>query len=167
MAPLNFEAKVDKVGPLAIILLPKSESQKLPSRGMTLVQGTINGKNFKTPLEPDGKGSHWLKVDKALVGTKVKVDIEPTKDWPEPEVPKDLLKALTEDIAANELWHDITPMARWDWIRWVGSTKNPETRNKHVEVACSKLKAGIRRPCCFNRAACTDQSVSKNGILMS
>lgn len=30
----------------------------------------------------------------------------------------------------------------------------------------AKLKAGTRRPCCFNRNLCTEPDVSKNGILI-
>lgn len=33
---------------------------------MTTVDGTLNGQPFQATLEPDGKGSHWLKVDVAL-----------------------------------------------------------------------------------------------------
>jgi uncharacterized protein YdeI (YjbR/CyaY-like superfamily) len=81
-------------------------------------------------------------------------------------VPADLNKALASDKQANALWVKITPMARWDWLRWIRSTKNPETRRRRVEVALSKLKADNRRPCCFNRNQCTEPEVSKSGVLI-
>lgn len=173
MAVIKFKAKLFKLGEQSILLLPKSASDKLPSRGQTMVVGTINSFNFQYPLEPDGRGSHWLKVDKSMlkniaadVGDTVTVAIEPSKEWPEPEIPADLAKALANDKAANKLWIDITPMARWDWIRWIRATNNPATRQKHVEVALSKLKHGSRRPCCFNRTICTDMALSKGGMLL-
>jgi hypothetical protein len=46
------------------LLLPKAASGKLPSRSMTSVEGTLDGAAFQATLEPDGKGSHWLKVDR-------------------------------------------------------------------------------------------------------
>jgi hypothetical protein len=173
MTTIRFEAKLIKIDEWTLLRLPKSESAKLPSRGMVMVAGTMNKFHFQTPLESDGKGSHWFKVDKAMlntikadVGDTVRLDIEPLKDWPEPKVPEDLLKALKSSQEVYALWKDVTPMARWDWIRWIGATKNPATRKKRIEVELSKLKKGQRRPCCFNRNMCCDPDVSKNGVLV-
>ena len=86
---------------------------------MTLVEGNINGFRSKIVLEPDGKGSHWFRVDSGLrqaagidAGNTVTMAVEPSKEWLEPEVPVDLKKALTSDRQANALWVKITPMAR-------------------------------------------------------
>ncbi len=138
-----------------------------------MVEGTINGFRFQAALEPDGKGSHWFKVDKAMsdaahaaAGDTAMLAIKSVKEWPEPKVPADLKTTLAAAPQAQTLWMDITPMARWDWIRWIGSTKNPETRKKRIEVTFSKFKAGKRRPCCFNRTVCTVPDVSNNGVLL-
>jgi len=138
-----------------------------------MVEGTINGFRFQTALEPDGKGSHWFRFNKTMheatgadAGDTVTLAIEPTKEWPEPKVPADLKNALAAAPKAHALWMDTTPNARWDWIRWIGSTKQPETRKRRIEVACSKLKAGERRPCCFNRNLCCEPYVSNNGVLI-
>jgi hypothetical protein len=173
MSTINFEAKLSKIGSWTIALLPKNESVKLPSRGLVMVQGTINGLQFQRELEPDGKGSHFLQLNKAMLdgthaklGDTVKLEMEPSKQWPEPKVPEDLQLALKANPTAHATWVDITPMARWDWIRWIQSTKNPETRKIRIEKTFSKFKSGIRRPCCFNRSACTIPDVSHNGILL-
>ena len=173
MSIIHFETSPVKIGDWTILRLPENESAKLPSRGMTLVEGTINGFHSKIVLEPDGMGSHWFKIESDLrkaagikTGDKVKMAVEPSKDWPEPDVPADLKKALVADPQAYDLWTDITPMARWDWLRWIRSTNNQETRKRRIEVALSKLKADKRRPCCFNRNLCTEPEVSKNGILI-
>jgi hypothetical protein len=163
MSTIRFEAKLFKIGSWTLLRLPQSASARLPSRGMTVVSGTINDFCFQAALEPDGKGSHWFKVDKTMLdaaaaaaGSTVTLAIEPTHEWPEPEVPEDLKTALAADPQAHTLWVDITPNARWDWIRWIRATKQPETRRRRIEVACSKLKDGERRPCCFNRNLCTE-----------
>lgn len=173
MNPIHFEATVSNIDSLVILQLPRTASARLPSRGMTMVEGTINETPFQAPLEPDGKGSHWFKLDKSLlkslavgVGDTVKLAIAPSKLWPEPEVPADLKKVLHADPEILASWVDITPNARWDWIRWISATKNPETRKRRIEVTCSKFKAGKRRPCCFDRTRCTDPYVSNNGILL-
>lgn len=173
MSIIRFEATPLKIGDWTILRLPSSASVKLPSRGMALVEGTINGFHSRIVLEPDGKGSHWFKVDPVLreaagidASGVVTMALEPSKEWPEPEVPSDLKRALASDPQANALWMEITPMARWDWLRWIRSTSNLETRSRRIKVALSKLKADKRRPCCFNRNLCAEPEVSKNGVLI-
>jgi hypothetical protein len=141
------------------LVLPASASAKLPTRSMTTVDGTLNGEAFQATLEPDGQGSHWLKVTKALreaadaeVGDTVTLEISPVEKEPEPKVPADLRKALADNPAAKATWSDITPVARRDWIAWITSGKKAETRGKRVSVAIDKLASGSRRACCFDRS---------------
>ena len=90
-----------------------------------------------------------------------------TKDWPEPSVPPDLAIALdSAPEKIQDLWRDITPMARWEWVRWVNATKNPDTRARRVDVSISKMHNGKRRPCCFDLSSCTDPDLSKSGRLL-
>jgi uncharacterized protein YdeI (YjbR/CyaY-like superfamily) len=101
------------------------------------------------------------------VGDTATLEIESTKDWPEPIVPQDLAEALAAaPQTIQDLWKAITPMARWEWVRWVNATNNPDTRKRRVEVSIAKMSSGKRRPCCFNLAGCTDPDLSKNGRLL-
>lgn len=173
MASIKFKAQLVVVGSQKLIVLPSEASAQLPSRGMALISGTINGAVFKSPVEPNGKGSHWLKIDDVLLktikankGDTLIVDVESSKDWPEPELPADLQSALQNDTQAHDKWASITPMARWDWIRWINATAQSDTRLHRIEVGLSKLKHGESRPCCFNRTVCTDPSVCRMGMLL-
>lgn len=173
MPMIHFEAKLFKLGSWTLISLPKSASAKLPSRGMAMVEGMVNGFPFQAALEPDGKGSHWFQIDQTLceaigadAGDTVTLSMQPIKEWPEPKVPADLENALAAFSQARDVWIDITPMARWDWIRWINSTKQPETRKRRIESACAMLMDGKRRPCCFNRNLCTEPYVSHKGVLL-
>ena len=124
---------------------------------------------------PTVSRGHWIRVDRSLqrtaglkAGDTATVAIEPTKDWPEPDVPRDLQAAL--DAAPQKikrLWQEITPMARWEWVRWVNATRIPATRERRVEVTISKMDSGKRRPCCFDLSSCTDPDLSKNGKLVA
>jgi hypothetical protein len=170
---IRFDATLYTIDERTILRLPEKASKKLPSRGQVAVKGTINGHEFQTVLEPDGNFGHWMRIDAKLQGTAslsagdtATLEIESLKDWPEPNVPQDLETALvTAPRKIQDLWKGITPMARWEWVRWVNATPNPDTRKRRVEVSISKMKSGKRRPCCFNLAACTDPNLSKNGRL--
>lgn len=104
------------------LTLPKEASMKLPSRGQVTVEGTFHGVAFQATLEPDGKGGHWLKVDRKLreaagaaARDVVTLEIAPVAAEPEPEVPADLGKALAAaPPRAREVWSHITPAARRD-----------------------------------------------------
>jgi Bacteriocin-protection, YdeI or OmpD-Associated/Domain of unknown function (DUF1905) len=167
-AKLLQPAETEKPGSWTFLILPKAASSKLPSRGMTAIEGTINGFPFQAVLEPDGQKSHWLKVVRKLsenadadAGDIVTLEIAPAAKEPEPDVPLDLRKALTAAAPkARALWSDITPIARRDWIHWITSAKQPETRTRRVKNACSMLAAGKRRPCCFDRSGFYDKSLS-------
>ena len=167
-AKLLRPAETEKGDSWIFLILPKNASAKLPSRGMTAIEGTINSFPFRAVLEPDGKKSHWLKVDRKLgksagaeAGDTVTLEIAPASEEPEPEVPADVRKALAAaDSKARKLWSDITPIARRDWIHWIISAKQEETRVRRIKNACSMLAAGKRRPCCFDRSGFYSNSMS-------
>jgi hypothetical protein len=171
---IRFDATLTTIDPSTVLRLPDTASKQLPSRGQVAVHGTINDVEFVTVLEPDGNRGHWMRVDDTLqqaagisAGDTATLDIEVTQDWPEPALPQDLATALAvAPQKIQDLWDEITPMARWEWVRWVNATKNPDTRERRVEVSISKMESGKRRPCCFNLSACTDPDLSKNGRLL-
>ena len=74
----------------------------------------------------------------------------PAGEEPEARVPTDLRKDLTAAPMAKAQWSDLTPIARRDFISWIDSAKQPETRRRRIEKACSMLAAGKRRPCCYS-----------------
>ncbi len=174
VSALHFTATVlaSPTGRL-IVRLPGPVSQQLPSRGQVAVDATLNDHTFETVLEPDGEFGHFVNVGGVKSGVAVlapghtaSIELVPRRDWPEPEVPDDLLRAVTSARAeVRELWQAITPMARWEWVRWVNETKNPDTRQRRIDVSVSKLASGKRRPCCFNLASCTDPELARSGKL--
>ncbi len=160
---IRFEAEVCAIGGTVLVRLTDRASSALPSRGQVAVHATLDGHPFDTVVEPDGRKGHWVRLDPGIrrttgiaPGDKARLTLEVAAEWPEPEVPDDLAGALGSAPARiREVWEDITPMARWDWIRWIGATRNPQTRQRRVDVAIDKLTAGKRRPCCFDRKQCT------------
>src|SRR5437762_1953055 len=116
----------------------------------------MGGFPFRAALEPTGEGSHGLIISEALrtaacveLGDTVTVEIIRVDEEPEVRAPVDLLMALDAAPPARTLWLEITPMARPDWIRWVNSGKQEETRARRIENGMDMLAHGKRRPCCF------------------
>lgn len=170
---IRFAVEATTVDDVCIVLLPPSASKQLPSRGQVAVHATANGYAFDAVVEPDGRRGHWLRLDDQLqraahvkLGDRAELTLEVVAEWPEPDVPDDLAAALAQapaDIRA--VWDDITPQARWEWVRWVQATRNAATRQRRVEVSLSKMDHGKRRPCCFDLASCTDPDLARSGKL--
>ena len=147
---VRFEATLYTIDGSTIVRLPEKASNQLPSRGQVAVQATINGHACQTVAEPDGESGHWVRIDAKQqraaaprAGDTAQVELVPLEDWPEPTVPRDLQAALAAaPDKIQELWKDITPMARWEWVRWVNATRNPGTRQRRVEVSISKMQSG-------------------------
>ena len=163
-APIRFTATLQrpatpKNATWRFLRLPKAASAKLPSRGMVSVTGTLGGHDFNATLEPDGEDGHWLKVPRALhetagvdAGEHVAVMVRAVDKEPEPRVPADLRAALDAIPAAKAQWSAITPVARRDFVQWVTTARQAETRARRIRNGCDMLAAGKRRVCCFDRS---------------
>lgn len=65
------------------------------------------------------------------------------------ELPDDLEEALAGNTVALEAWHDITPLARNEFICWVDDAKREATRERRIRRTQEELEEGQRRPCCW------------------
>jgi Bacteriocin-protection, YdeI or OmpD-Associated/Domain of unknown function (DUF1905) len=153
--------------PWAFIVLPKSVSATLPRRGRTTVEGAVNGYRFRATLEPDGRLSHWLRIDHdllvaagAAIGEMAAFEIMPVAQEPEPEVPSDMSEALAASPESRAVWDETTTIARVDWIHWVVSAKQPKTRAQRIRDACDMLASGKRRVCCFDPSGYYSKALS-------
>ncbi len=71
-------------------------------------------------------------------------------------LPADFQKAIVATPKARAVWDTITPLAKNEWICWVISGKQAETRTIRIKKAISKMSSGMRRPCCW--AGCIHRS---------
>ncbi|MFT4201744.1 YdeI/OmpD-associated family protein [Gordonia sp. (in: high G+C Gram-positive bacteria)] len=167
--PVEFTGRVSAIGERLVVRLPAEASAALPSRGQVAATVTVAGHTADTVVEPDGRRGHWLPADGLAglgEGDDAAIRVVPTKEWPEPVRPDDFAAALAGAPDIADLWEAITPMARWEWVRWINATKNPQTRQRRIEVAVDKLRNGKRRPCCFDLSSCTDPEVATSGKLI-
>lgn len=64
-------------------------------------------------------------------------------------LPADFKKVLSLNHIAQTTWNDITPLAKNEWICWIISAKQDETRERRIRIAQENLAKGKRRPCCW------------------
>ena len=65
------------------------------------------------------------------------------------KLPADLRQALSTNATALDLWKDITPLARNEFICWVEDAKQATTRERRIRRTQEELEEGQRRPCCW------------------
>ena len=65
------------------------------------------------------------------------------------ELPEDLRDELVAHPTALAAWHDITPLARNEFICWVEDAKQATTRERRIRRTQEELEDGMRRPCCW------------------
>lgn len=65
------------------------------------------------------------------------------------ELPDDLRDELLEHDDALAAWHDITVLARNEFICWVEDAKQTTTRQRRIRRTREELQEGMRRPCCW------------------
>ena len=92
----------EKIESWTLLTLPRNANAELPSRGMRMVEGTINGFPFRAALEPNGEDSYSLRVNQALQGAAgahfgdtVTVEITRVGEELETTMPMELRKALS------------------------------------------------------------------------
>jgi len=138
-----------------LVPLPDDVRGGIATSGEVMIEGTIGGFPFRSPAVTHEEGfclaltPAQQKAGGVQSGHTVSLEITRIGDLPEVRVPADLLEALDASPEAAALWVVITPMARREWVRWIASAKQDETRARRIEVGIDKLTGGMRRPCCF------------------
>lgn len=160
----RFKAKLRRPAGLAknadrwaFVVLPKTVSDIFPRRGRTTADVKIGANTYRMTLEPDGQLSHWLRISEdmliaagASIGDDITLQISPVAREPEPEVPSELMRALTASPEALSTWQATTTLARLDWIHWIATAKQAKTRSLRIDSACDMLASGKKRVCCFD-----------------
>ena len=65
------------------------------------------------------------------------------------EPPPELREVLEADPQARARWDDLTALGRRDFISWIASAKQPQTRRRRASSVPDRLASGKRRPCCY------------------
>jgi Bacteriocin-protection, YdeI or OmpD-Associated len=78
------------------------------------------------------------------------------------QLPDDLRGALAANAAILDLWQNITPLGRNEFICWVEDAKQSATRQRRIKRTAEELLEGKKRPCCWQGCIHrTDKAPSK------
>ncbi len=131
------------------ITLPLDVVQSLKSQKISRVICTLNGQEaFHTGLMPDGNGSFFITLNKALVkklaldiGSEVEVSLkEDTSKYGMP-MPEELEELLIQDAEGDKHFHALTMGKQRNLIYIVNQAKRSETRLYRAVVIIDYLKS--------------------------
>jgi hypothetical protein len=158
--PLRFLATIYKIWLMRHIDVPREIADALrkqmatpaakPSTGKESkyipVVATVGGKSTRTTIVPAGGGRHRMQINTAqrkaakvdwgdAVTVELRIDLA-SRAVP---VPADLRAALAQHPKARRGFDEMPAGHRRQFLLWLGASKNPETRRKHLDRAIDHL----------------------------
>jgi len=150
----TFEARLESdhdSGAWAGIRVPFDAEMVLGSKGRISVTGLINSVPYESSIFPMGDGTHFMHINKTQqkqagvsVGALMTVSMEAAIANNELDVPSDLLDFLRENPQALAEFEKRTHAFKKEYISWIESAKQPETRLRRIKRAVAKIAAGRR-----------------------
>ncbi len=139
----------DKNSEATWIRIPFNVLEVFGTRARVPVKGTINGFPFRSSIFPEGGGTHYMAVNKAMkagakaqAGDEIEVVMERDE---EPRVitpPADFLKSLKADSKAQARWEKLSYTHQKEYVKAIEEAKKPETRARRIEKAVAELATG-------------------------
>ena len=150
----EFEATLNAKGPngaWTILQIPFDVYAHYGTRGRVSVRGTINGSEFQTSIFPDGEGGFNMMVNKnmqreakAKPGDVVKVVMQMDVEQREVAVPDDVQAAMKLNKEAQAGFAKMSPAAQKEYLDWITSAKQQQTRERLIEKAIPMIAQGKR-----------------------
>lgn len=150
----KFTATLFAVGPGGAwtrLIIPFDVPATYGTNGRVSVKGTINRFPFQSSIFPEGDGSFHLMVNKGMQqgagvksGDEVEVVLQMDIGERTVEVPADLEKALKLNQDAEAKFAKLSPSARKEYVEWITSAKQPQTRERRIEKAIPLIAEGKR-----------------------
>lgn len=150
----NFRAKIAGLGPggaWSRIMLPFDVEKVFGAKGRVSVKIALGQEVFHTSIFPNGDGTHHLMFNKAMqkasgagAGDTIAIGIEADRGE-EAAVPAPLKAALKKTAGAAAKFKALTPAGRREFITWIMSAKQEETRVTRSAKAVAMVIDGKKR----------------------
>jgi len=152
MGVFSFEKVLKRpegVGTWTYLDIPQPVSATFGSKGQVRVKGTINGYPYRTTALPKGDGTHYLVVGKEIreqiqsaQGDTVRVTLEMDMEERKVDIPEELRQALVNEPQAAEAFERMTYSHQKEWVNWILSAKQAETRQRRIVKAIAQIAQG-------------------------
>lgn len=152
MAGKEFKAKLKAIGPKGhwtCMAIPFDVEKEFGSKARVAVKGAINGFAFRSSIFPDGKGKHFMMVNKAMqaggevrAGDVARVVLEPDTGPRTVRVTAVLKKALARNKKAKAAFDKLAYSHRKLFVDWINAAKQAETRARRAEKTARMVLAG-------------------------
>ncbi len=152
MGNYSFKAilvRPEGVGTWTFLSIPPDVSETFGSKSQVRVKGTINGYPYRTTALPMGDGTHYLVVGKdirqhigANRGDTVQVTLELDTEERHVELPEELKAAFATQPQASAAFEKMTYSHQKEWVNWIMSAKQAETRLRRIERAVALIAQG-------------------------
>ncbi len=161
MQSKTFEAVLERTADRlrwVIARIPIDLAQIWGKRGQIKVQGEINGFAFGATLFPDGRGHHFLIVNKKMLsggktasGLTAKFRIQQDTS---PRItvapPKELLRELAQSKRLLKFFESMSPSRRHEISKWIAQCKTTEARSRRsqqmAELFMETMEAELALP---------------------
>lgn len=147
--PKTFTAPLERMGgnlAWTIIWVPFDVARVWGVRGQLRVRGEVNGFPFRSALFPDGRGRHFLMVNKemqkgagARAGMQAKFRMEPDPEKREIAEPAELARVLKQSRALAKFYRELSESLRRDIAKWVGAPKGEAARKRRAEQFAERV----------------------------
>jgi hypothetical protein len=147
MGPQRFRAVIaaDPEG-RAVITVPFDPDETWGAKANHPVNGTIDGRRFRTRLSPGGSG--WVLPVRVGAGVAIgdDVTVELAPEGPQRgDLADDIAAALAADPAAGAFFDTLAQFYRKAYLRWIdATTRRPDVRAARIAEVTGLLAAGIK-----------------------
>ncbi|WP_167859175.1 YdeI/OmpD-associated family protein [Paenibacillus cymbidii] len=154
METYRFEVTLvrpEAVGAWTYVVIPFDVESAFAVKGRVSVCGDINGCAFRSSLLPQGNGSFFMVVNRAIrdrigaaAGATVSVTLMRDDGPRDVETPDDLAEALEANGEAAERFARMSYSHRKEYVDWIESAKKAETRQSRISKAVGMIAGGTR-----------------------
>ncbi len=156
-ATKTFSAPLQRTGDRlnwVVIRVPFDAAKFWGKRGQIRIKGEISpagpprraGFAFRTSLFPDGKGNHFMMVNKQMQegagvrpGMTAHFRLEPDTEERVVAPPAELLRMLRESKALARFYESLSYSTRREIAKWIAEAKQKETRVRRSEQMAVRL----------------------------
>jgi uncharacterized protein YdeI (YjbR/CyaY-like superfamily) len=129
-----------------IVHLPFDAAKRWGKRGALRVRGEMNGFEFRTSLFPNGRGGHYLLVNKKMqkgggvrAGEKAEIEMEPDAKERPVTIPVEMQSIFKQEKRLRKFYDSFNTSIRRYVAGEVASRKSPASRERRAEQVAEQL----------------------------